>query len=80
MLEELKISKKVVGLKQTFKAVKENKAKKVFVALDADQQLTKQIIESCEKNGIAVLFADNMKNLGLACHIEVGCAICAIIE
>lgn len=80
MLDELKIAKKVVGIKQTSKAVKENAAKKVYVALDADRELISPIVDSCEKNGIAVLFADNMSVLGEACQIEVGCAVCAIIE
>ena len=35
MLEELKSAKKVVGIKQLTKALKEGRAAKVFIAADA---------------------------------------------
>ena len=40
MLEELKTAKKVVGIKQLRRALKDRSAKLVFLAKDADPALT----------------------------------------
>ena len=46
MLEELQTKQKVVGLKQLRKALSENRAAKVFAALDADPKLLFPIREA----------------------------------
>ena len=43
MLEELKSAKKVVGIKQLTKALKEGRAAKVFIAADAEVRVTRPI-------------------------------------
>ena len=72
--------KTTVGAKQTLKALNKGLARTVFVASDADQHVLKPILELCREKGIEVVAVDSMKVLGKACHIDVGCATCAIIE
>ncbi|PKM79623.1 MAG: 50S ribosomal protein L7Ae-like protein [Firmicutes bacterium HGW-Firmicutes-14] len=72
--------KKTIGTKQTLKAVEKGLARKVYVALDADQHVIKPLIEKCQDKGIPVAVADTMKALGKACGIEVGCASAALVE
>ena len=78
--EELLTAKKAVGLNQTKKAVNNGKAKKVFAAKDADGQFLLQVKRLCESKSVPVDEDMTMAELGSACKIDVGCAVCAIIE
>lgn len=81
MLREISAYKnKVVGIKQTRKAIKENKAKIVYLAEDVDRHLFKEIQNLCEENYIEVHYAKTMKELGKACGIEIKAASAAIIS
>ena len=51
MLEELKTAKKVVGIKQLRRALKDRSAKLVFLAKDADPALTGPLLAQCRENG-----------------------------
>ena len=73
-------AKKVVGLNQTKKAVNSGKARKVFAAKDADEQFLLQIKRLCESGTVDIDESMTMSELGLACKIDVGCAVCAVVE
>ncbi len=79
MLEELKDSKKVVGLKQVKRSVEEGTAKKVFLAEDVAPDIYDKIVDLCKANNVEIIFADSMKQLGNACKIDVSAAVAAII-
>lgn len=72
--------KKIVGTKQTLKALEKGLAKKVFIASDAEQHVVKPLLRYCQEKGIPVVTIDTMKDLGKACGIEVGCASAALIK
>lgn len=80
MLEDLKQHRKTVGLKQTMKAVEENKVQAVYIAKDAEERLISGIIHTCRQMSIQVHSADSMKVLGKACGIDVGTAVAAILN
>lgn len=80
MLENLKNSKKAVGIKQTLKAVDRGKAEVVFIAKDADEKLVDELKQACLKNSVEIIYADTMQQLGKACSIEVGAAAAAILK
>lgn len=71
---------KVIGTKQTLKAVEKGLVKAVFVAADAEQHVVKPLIQRCQEKDIPVIMIDTMKNLGKACGIEVGCAAAAMVN
>ncbi len=71
---------KSVGSKQTVKALKNNLAKVVYVADDADKRIAEPVVRICEEKTVPVIRVDSMKNLGKACGIKVECAAVAIIE
>ena len=50
MLEELKAREKVVGVKQSRRAVRDGLALRVFLAADADPALTGPIREQCRES------------------------------
>ena len=80
MLQELKTAKKVVGIKQLRKALREGIAVKVFVAENADPHLTAPILEACAAGNVPVVSVPTMTELGAACSIEVGAAVAAIVR
>ena len=80
MLKELTAKKKVVGLKQTRRAVTEGFAEKVYVARDADPALTEPLLLLCRSKGVCAEEVRSMKELGQACSLNVGCAVAAILK
>ena len=80
MLSELTSAEKIVGIKQLRKALRDDKASKVFVAQDADPKLTGPIIETCREKNVPLEEIPTMIQLGKACNIEVGAAVAALLK
>ncbi len=80
MLEILQHEKKTVGIKQTTKALKQDIAKALYVAEDADAYLIDQLIELARSKHIEVIKIESMKKLGKACGIDVGAAAVAVLK
>jgi large subunit ribosomal protein L7A len=79
LLDILKNGSKAIGIKQTLKAVENNTAKVVFIAMDADEKITGSLKELCLSNNVALEYVDTMKQLGKAVGIEVGAsAVCLL--
>lgn len=80
MVNDLKNSKKVVGLKQSIKAVEKGIAHTVFIAEDADERVVGKLKDMCTKYNISIVYVDNMKVLGKACDIDVEAAVACIVR
>ncbi len=78
-LKDLKGRNITVGVKQTCKAVEKGKAKKVFIARDAEGRVTAGLQELCRSKGVEIVYVDTMKQLGKACGIEVGASAACIL-
>lgn len=72
--------RRVVGTKETLKAVEKGEARVVFVARDAEEKVTRPVISLCQDRGVEVQFVENMRELGKWCGIKIGAATAAIIE
>lgn len=70
---------KVVGVKQTAKALKSNQGKVLYVAKDADKKLVEPIIELANTKSLQVVYVETMKELGNLCAIEVSAATALIL-
>lgn len=70
---------KVVGVKQSRKAIREGRAKLVYLALDADPAITEPLAECCAGAGIPVERTCTMAQLGQACRITVGASVVAVL-
>ena len=79
MISQLQTEHKVVGVKQSRKAVQRGAARLVFLAQDADPQVTDPIQDLCERSGTPVELIPHMKDLGAACGIRLGCAVAAVL-
>lgn len=79
MLSQLENTAKVVGVKQTRRALNDGRAKELFLARDADPALTEPLSAQAEEKGVRVHWIDSMKALGRACGIAVGAAVAAAV-
>ncbi len=69
---------RVVGTKQTIKALENGEAEKVFIARDAEDKVIKPVISLCEKSNIEIYYVDSMQQLGKLSGIKVKAAVAAI--
>lgn len=79
MLTQLEQAAKVVGVKQTRRALKDGRAKTVFLAHDADPALTAPLAQLAGEQNVPVVWTEHMKELGRACGIAVGAAVAATV-
>ncbi|WP_026688631.1 50S ribosomal protein L7ae-like protein [Alteribacter aurantiacus] len=71
-------NERIVGTKQTLKALEEQQVKELIIADDADQGVLAKVLALAEDQGVPILTVDSMKKLGKACGIDVSAAIVAI--
>ncbi|MGE5553274.1 MAG: ribosomal L7Ae/L30e/S12e/Gadd45 family protein [Betaproteobacteria bacterium] len=80
-LEALRNPKnRVVGLKQTTKAVERGQVRLVYVAGDADERLLRDLLAKCQEHGVTAVRVESMSALGKACGIDVGAAAAALVR
>ena len=77
--EALTAKEKVVGLKQTRRAVSTAQAVRVYLACDAEERLIQPLLEACHQAGIPVETSYTMKQLGKECGIDVSTAAVALL-
>ncbi|MDO5436153.1 MAG: ribosomal L7Ae/L30e/S12e/Gadd45 family protein [Clostridia bacterium] len=80
-MERLKSDcRKVTGVKQVTRALKAGKLDLVYVANDADTFLYQQIVRAAEEAGVPCVRVASMKELGIACGVEVSAAAAGILK
>ena len=71
---------KIIGLKQTLRAIQQDKVKMVYIASDIEEHILRKIAAPCRERSIPLVPANlTQKELGRLCQIEVGAAIVALI-
>ena len=70
MIDRL-VGKKVIGIKQATKAIKNGKGTVLYVAKDAEKKLIIPLVELACNNNIKIIDIDTMKDLGKMCGIDV---------
>ncbi len=73
-------SSKVVGSKQVLKGISNSTVRCVIVALDADAEIRKKIVQSANVRHIDVTYVSSKKRLGEMAGIDVAAAVVGIIE
>lgn len=74
------LGKKVIGIKQATKSLKNGLGKTLYIASDADEQLVKPVIELAKIMSVDTVYIDTMKALGKLCGIDVGSAVTLILK
>jgi large subunit ribosomal protein L7A len=77
-IDRLKAVDKVIGAKQTIKAVDKGQVELVYLAEDADWRIVGPIRILCSNKGITIETIPTMSELGKACGIAVGAAAVAV--
>lgn len=68
------------GLKECTRAIKAGKATKLYVALDADEYVTRTIIKDAQELGVEVVNIGTMQELGQRAGIDIGTAVAVEIK
>lgn len=79
MVERL-TGNKVVGFKQSIKAIQSGGANAVYIASDAEARIIETIVNLCKENSLELHYVNTMKNLGKLCGIDVGAASAVILK
>ncbi|NLW60744.1 MAG: 50S ribosomal protein L7ae-like protein [Firmicutes bacterium] len=79
---DLKTKKKrIVGLKQTLRAIQQNKPCVVYLANDVDEHIVKKIkTASAGKDVKIIVTRVGRKELGRICQIDVSAAVVALVQ
>lgn len=80
MLDNLKHINKVVGVKQSEKAISADEADYVYIAADAHEKVTGPIRSLCAGHGVEIISVESMARLGSACGIDVGAAVVTVLK
>ena len=80
MISELSGSNKVVGAKQAKRALRDGRAVRLFMAVDADPRLLQPLVQEAVNRQVPVSQVPTMKELGLACGIAVGAAVAVLTQ
>lgn len=75
-----KSANRVIGQKQTLKAVEKGLAATVYIAEDAEEHVVRDIRTRCQELGVRLVTVESMSALGKACGIEVGAAAAAVVK
>ncbi len=79
-MTELKNLPKVVGTKQTTKALQREQVAVLYLAKDAEKRITEPLETLALEKGVQIIRVPTMKELGRAFGIEVGAATAAILK
>ncbi|MGL5244145.1 MAG: ribosomal L7Ae/L30e/S12e/Gadd45 family protein [Sarcina sp.] len=79
MIDRL-LGKKVIGIKQSSKAIKNGEGICLYIAKDADEKIILPLIKMAEESGIPINYVETMKLLGTMCGIQVKAATTLILE
>lgn len=77
---DIRKHKYVVGRKQTIRLLQRNEAREVFVASDASEHFTGDIISMCKEKDVGLSFVPTMKELGELADVNVKSVAVAIID
>ncbi|NBI08888.1 50S ribosomal protein L7ae-like protein [Colidextribacter sp. OB.20] len=80
MISELGGSNKVVGAKQAKRALRDGRAGRLFVAMDADPRLLQPLVQEAVNRQVPVSQVSSMKELGASCGIAVGAAVAVLLR
>lgn len=78
-MNNLKMLPKVIGTKQTLRAIETGQVKAVILAADTDPDIQSKIRANCQKAQIQILSCDSKHALGIAGGINRDAAVIAIL-
>ena len=80
MTLDLSTCRKVAGIKQTMRALREHRAEKLYIACDADPIVLGAIETMAQQQALPADRSATMAQLGQAAGIAVGAAVIAVLK
>lgn len=80
IINMLKTSSKLIGLKQVIKGLTEGVIDRVIIAADADSFIKNKIVEQADSSKAKVLWFDSMERLGELCEIDVSASVVGLLN
>jgi large subunit ribosomal protein L7A len=74
------VGNKVIGIKQCTKSILNGKGTILYVAKDADSNLTNPLIELANEKKVKIIIINTMKELGKMCGIDVKASSVLILD
>lgn len=71
---------KVIGTKQTLRALKNGQVRAVYIARDAEERIVEDVQKLARENDVQIVFVPSMGELGNAFGIEVKAATAALLK
>ena len=79
-LNELAVPERVVGEREVRRAMEKGILRKVFLAADSDERVTKPVLEAVAGLGVEVEEVDSKLRLGRACAIDRPAALAGLLK
>ena len=76
----LKADNKLVGLKQSTRALENGEVVVAYIARDAEAHVVLPFEQMCKAKEIRIIYADTSKDLAKACNIEVPTAVAVVLK
>ncbi|QUI21472.1 ribosomal L7Ae/L30e/S12e/Gadd45 family protein [Vallitalea pronyensis] len=79
-MHRLKQGSKVIGTKQTLRALEREQASVLYVAKDAQSKVTVRALDLAKSQNLPIVYVETMEELGSVCDVEVKTATAALIK
>ena len=70
---------RVVGLRPVLRAIREEKALKVYLADDAAEDMRVQVLQAAEENQVSLCKVNSMRTLAHLCNVDVPASCAAVL-
>lgn len=80
MIQELSGPNKVVGAKQVRRALRDGRAARLYMAMDADPRMLQPLVQEAVNRQVPISQAATMRELGASCGIAVGAAVAVLLK
>ena len=70
----------VAGTRQALREITRGRAKRVYIALDAQERIISEVRTAAEKANVPVEEISDMVALGRKCRIAVSCAVAVLVD
>ena len=80
MIHELAGPNKVVGAKQVKRALRNGRAVRLYMAMDADPRMLQPLVQEAVNRQVPISQVPTMKELGASCGIAVGAAVAVLTK
>ena len=68
----------VAGTRQALREISQGRAKRVYIALDAQERIISEVRAAAEAAGAPIEEISDMAALGRKCRIQVACAVAVL--